>query len=528
MIVALSRPEIYPHHPRFVRLLQTHISYVLIAGAHVYKIKKPVRFSFLDFSTLERRRHFCHEEVRLNRRLAPDVYLGVVSICPDHTGYRFGDAGDSHAVEYAVHMRCLDDAQRLDQRLRAESVPRGLIDRIAERLVEFHAAAASSPEIAANGTAEAIWALLEDNYTSVRRFRGLAIEPDDDDTIQAFSRSFLKQNDTVLRERCASGRIRDCHGDLRADHVYATDPMVIVDCVEFSDQFRWCDVASDLAFLAMDLDFRGRSDLSARLVDRYVEASGDSGIRSLLPLYQCYRAYVRGKVDVLRSIDPEATPDDRAAATAEARAHFELSYRYTWTRSPAIVAIAGLSGSGKSALAELLARRTGFLHLNSDVIRKQLAGMNPGTRPDREQRTRLYSSEHSARTYARMRDDARDAVRAGGSVILDATFQRRADREALRAAINPVDVPLIWVECRCPAGVVRSRLAARGAANSSPSDADWRIYLQQRRSYESFGADATVMALDMTQPLAQACRILERHLRQALAPHQSQIGRGSA
>jgi len=372
--------------------------------------------------------------------------------------------------------------------------------------------------VAANGTAEAIGALLEDNYVNVRRFRGLIIEPDDDDAIQAFSRSFLARNDTQLRERCANGRIRDCHGDLHADHVYASDPLVIVDCVEFSTQFRCCDVASDLAFLAMDLDFHGRSDLSARLVDRYVEASGDGGVRSLLSFYQCYRAYVRGKVDILKSIEPEVTADDRAAATAQARAHFELSYRYTWAGSSAVVAIAGLSGSGKSALAELLARRTGFLHLNSDVIRKQLAGMTPTARPDHEQRAHLYSREHSTRTYARMRDDALDALRAGSGVILDATFQRRVDRDALRAVIRSVDVPLVWVECRCPDDEIRRRLAARSAANNAPSDANWQIYLQQRSSYESFGTEEAVIAVDMNQPLARACRFIEPQLRKALEP----------
>lgn len=316
------------------------------------------------------------------------MYLGAVSICPDGAGFRFGDANDSDAVEYAVQMRCLDDARWLDRRLQAESVPPELIDRIAERLVEFHASAASGPEISANGTAEAIWALLEDNYANVRRFRGLTIEPDDDDTIQAFSRSFLARNDTQLRKRCASGRIRDCHGDLRAGHVYATDPLVIVDCVEFSSQFRCCDVASDLAFLAKDLDFHGRPDLSARLVDRYVEASGDHGIRSLLSFYRCYRAYVRGKVDSLKSIEHEVSAGEQAAAAAAARSNSELSYRYTWAGTSAIVAIAGLSGSGKSALAE------------------RLAGMAPTARPDREQRAFLYSHEHSAKTYARMREDA--------------------------------------------------------------------------------------------------------------------------
>jgi aminoglycoside phosphotransferase family enzyme/predicted kinase len=520
LITAMLHPEFYPHRPDTVTLAQTHISYVLLAGDQVYKVKKPVRFSFLDFSTLTRRRHFCHEEVRLNRRLAQDAYLGVVAICQRGDAFQLGDMDDPAAVEYAVHMRRLPADRMLDQLLDRNAATPEMIDALAARLADFHRAADAGPAVAANGDPAAIWRVLQDNYTNAQPFRGVTIAAADDDAIQAFSRSFLERHDTLLRTRQATGRIRDGHGDLHTEHICYRDGLTIFDCIEFNEAFRYCDVASDIAFLAMDLEYHGHPELAAHLVSRYAAYAGDADLERLVPFYQCYRAYVRGKVDSLKSVEEEVGPSERAAARRSAWRHFALAYRCTWAYSPCLVAIAGLSGTGKSAVAATLHARTGFAHLNSDVVRKRLAGVPATAHATGAYEAGLYTSAHSARTYRTMLADAAAQLAAGHGVILDATFQRRADRDAARTLAQTHGVPIVIVECRCSEEEVRHRLSQRAHRGDSPSDADWSIYLEQRRCYEAFGADeaADHLVLDTTAPTADLNATIEAELRRRATP----------
>ncbi len=510
-IEALLDPRCHPHQPAAVTLVQTHISFVLLAGSEVYKIKKPARFSFLDFSTLEQRHHFCREEVRLNRRLAPGVYLGVLSICPDAGRYRLGAEDDPAAVEYAVHMRHLPQDRILTALLERGAVTPPMIDAVAELLVDFHRRAACGPQVQAAGDPAAIAAVLADNYAAVRPFRDRIISAADDDAIQAFCRAALERLAPLLRRRQAEQRIRDCHGDLHAEHVCFTDPPVIFDCIEFTERFRYCDVAAEIAFLAMDLVYRGAPDLAAQLVGRYAALAGDPELPRLIPFYACYRAYVRGMVDALTSDEPEVAAAVRAAADAGARRHFALAYRYTWADSPCLVVVAGLSGSGKSGIATALAARTGFVHLNSDVVRKQLAGLPPDARPGEA----IYSAAHSERTYTALIEGAREALAGGRGVILDATFQLRKGRDAARALAAQCGIPVLIVECTCGPDEVRRRLAARQASGTNPSDADWQVYLQQRDRYQAFAPDEqeTRLALDTSGPVDDAVARVELALR---------------
>ena len=515
IVEAMSRPQFYPHRPAAVTVEQTHISFVFLAGDQVYKIKKPVRFSFLDFSTLDRRRRLCHEEVRLNRRLAADIYLGVVSVCDDNGRLRLGSEDDPAAVEYAVHMRRLPHQHLLDHLLDHGDVSPAMIEQLAARLVEFHAKAACGPEITANGSADAVWRVLEDNYSNGRRFRGNTIAAGDDDAIQKFARSFLDDHAEMFRRRQEEGRIRECHGDLHSEHVCFSNGLVIFDCIEFNTQFRYIDVASDIAFLAMDLDYHGRSDLAELFVDAYVRGSGDHEARRLLPFYKCYRAYVRGKVDSLKSIEPDVPEAERVAASASARRHFELAYRYTWAYTPALVVVCGLSGTGKSALAAALAARTGFVHLNSDVVRKQLAGLPPTFRARTAYDTGLYTPELSERTYRTMLETADDHLGCGRGVDLDATFQLRRGRDEARAIAARRSLPILFVECECAPGEVERRIRQRQERADSPSDADWNVYLQQRQRYQRFEDDEVPARLvaDTTDPCRSFIAQIEARLR---------------
>jgi len=511
VVAAMLRPDFYPERPPAVTLVQTHISYVLLAGDAAYKIKKPVRFSFLDFSTLVRRRHFCHEEVRLNRRLAADVYLGVVGICRSGGAYRLGAEDDPEAVEYAVHMRRLPDDQTLDRLLDRNQVTPAMIDAVAARLAEFHRHADAGPQVTANGDPAAIWGVLEDNYNGVRVFRGDTIAPGDDDAIQRFSRDFLARNDLLFRKRQAERRIRECHGDLHSEHICFSPQLVIFDCIEFNEAFRYCDVASDIAFLAMDLDYHGHPELAADFVACYAAYAEDADLPRLAPFYQCYRAYVRGKVDSLKSVEEEVAPAERDAARRSAVRHFALAYRYTWAATPSLVVIAGLSGTGKSAIAAALHARTGFVHLNSDVIRKRLAGVLPQVRLSEEYYTEVYGE----RTYAELFAQAGAQLAAGRGVILDATFQRRTGRDTARALARAHGVPFLLVECRCSDDEVRRRLARRAHEHHTASDADWSIYVEQRSRYEPFAADELGhrLLLDTTAPATDLTALIEPELR---------------
>lgn len=464
--------------------MQTHISCVFLAGDDVYKVKKPVHFSFLDFSTLERRRHFCHEEVHLNRRLAASIYHGVVAIVRDGGGYRIAEASHPQAVEYAVHMQRLPRGRRLDELITSNQVEPGMIDQLVRRLIRFHAEAPSNPTITANGTPAAIWAILNDNFTNGRRFRGRTLEEHENTLIESVTRRFLDCNTALLEQRQQQGRIRDCHGDLHADHICFGDELLIVDCIEFNTQFRYIDVASEVAFLAMDLDYLGRHDLSRHFVERYAEMAADPGVLALLPFYGCYRAYVRGKVDSLKTEETELSDDDRQKTVDSARRRFALSYRYAWSLEPLLIVVMGPSGSGKSTLAEQLSQRLGFAHLNSDLIRKQLAGVPATQRLTDAKGESLYQPEYSRRTYGELHTRAAAALDQGNGVIVDATFLHRRERDAITTIATTGGHRIVFVVCRGSEETLRQRLAERAKRDDSPSDATWEIYQQQMSGYE--------------------------------------------
>lgn len=488
-IEAMLSPGLYERATKSVELVQTHISYVLLTDDSVYKLKKPVRFSFLDFSTLARRRHFCHEEVRLNRRLAGDVYRGVRALIRDGDGYRLGAEGEPGVVEYVVEMRRLPDDRLLDVMLARDAVDAEMIDAIVQRLVRFHAEADSTAEVREAGDPRRILAAMDDDFLEMRRFRGQTIEAADDKAIADFCRGSLERFATLLKQRAAAGRVRDGHGDLHAEHICLTDPLVIFDCIEFNPAFRYRDVAAEVAFLAMDLEFRGHANLSKAFVDGYARAAQDPEIEQLVPFLKAHRAYIRGKVDSLTAEEAEVGQSARSALAESARRHFELAYRYTWTGVRGLVVVVGLSGSGKSTVAKALHARTGFTHLNSDVIRKQLAGVPLTSRGGANDEAGLYGSEQSARTYAQLYALTAQELEAGHGVIVDATFQHRAERDAIRRVAAGSKAPIVFVECACDVPEVIRRLRARQAADSDPSDADENVYARQRLEYESFEAD---------------------------------------
>jgi aminoglycoside phosphotransferase family enzyme len=322
----LLDPAIYPDHPKEVRVKETHISLVFLTGRYAYKVKKAVDFGFLDFTSLERRKYYCRREVTLNRRLSSGIYLGVVAIAFD--GESVSLNGRGRVIEYAVRMKQVPEERFLDRLLKKNRVTPVMMDRIAEKLAQFHRKAQSGDPIRRFARPERIKHDTDENFEQTRRYVGVTISGKAYSDIKTRTDEFFRTRERLFHRRMESGAIRDCHGDLRLEHIVWGEEIAILDCIEFNERFRYTDVAADLGFLAMDLDYEGREDLSKRLVRTYMLKSGDRDLRGVLDFYQCYRAYVRGKVESFR-LDAAETPEkEKREAIRRARRYFNLSYRY--------------------------------------------------------------------------------------------------------------------------------------------------------------------------------------------------------
>jgi aminoglycoside phosphotransferase family enzyme len=323
---ALMNPAIYPDHPEEIGFTETHISMVFLTGRHVYKVKKPVNFGFLDFTTLEKREHFCQLEISLNRRLSRNIYLDVVAIT--QTGGEIGLDGGGRPVEYAVKMNQISEDRLMDRLLDRGLVTPEMVTAVADRLADFYRTAERSERIKRFALPERVREDTDENFEQTRAYVGRTISREQFDEIQGATNGFFSRERERFLERCEEERIRDCHGDLRLEHVFFGDEISILDCIEFNERFRYTDVAADIGFLAMDLDFRGREDLGDHLIEGYADLAGDRGVYSVLDFYKCYRAYVRGKVESFRLDDPLMDRVEKEKAASRARGYFQLAHRY--------------------------------------------------------------------------------------------------------------------------------------------------------------------------------------------------------
>lgn len=505
VVRALAEPATYAHRPPEVAHLQTHISHVFLAGPYVYKLKKALRLPFVDQSTAALRHALCLEEVRLNRRLAAPVYLGVLPV----TGggdepIRLGGTGD--AIDHVVWMRRLPPEAMLAHRVVDGRIDDAMLASLAWTLAAFHAAAPSGPEVSAYAAPEALRATWEATLGLAARFAGTVLSPAAYRVLADFGRYFLDTHESLLRARQRADHAREGHGDLHAAHVYFVDAPVpalppheplppgvyIVDCLEFSRPLRCIDVAAELAFTVFDLERLGRPDLGESLVGAYVRASGDALLPALLPYYVVHRACVRGGVDAIAASEAEADAGGREAARARAVAAYALALRRVWaTTAPIAVACCGRSGTGKTVLATALAAATGFDLLGSDRLRKERAGLDP-ERPAPDP-TALYAAEARAANYVALATEVERRLARGRGVLVDATFLRRRDRDRLARAARAYGARHVFLECRADPVVVRARLAARPPGTS---DAGLATYEAQGREAEPFDADEPHIAID--------------------------------
>jgi aminoglycoside phosphotransferase family enzyme/predicted kinase len=480
-----------PSPPETITLSQTHISYLLFTPEFVYKIKKPVDFGFLDFTTLEKRRHFCFEEVRLNRRLAPDVYLGVVEIT-SRDGRVYME-GTGETIEYAVKMRRLRPETILEEMLKIDTVTEETIEGIAETIADFHKGAETNEKISGFGTPEVIKRNIDENFSQTTAFISGIISQALFDSIRGYTEGFIAEKKKLFLRRVDKGFIRDCHGDIHCEHISIGERINIIDCIEFNERFRFSDVVADIAFLSMDLDFHNRSDLAKKLDRAYFRASGDRGGTELMNFYKSYRAYIRGKVEGFKYLEPEVPEVERQAACINARHHFHLAGQYARGGfRPMMIIICGLSSTGKSTLARALGDATNAKVLSSDAVRKELAGLDAGTHRFEGFEEGIYSDEFSEKTYSALIERGSMYIRSGRTCVLDATFSKNRFLESARAHAEGAGLTpgLFHVfECTARDTTVKKRLRERlqkeklqpGAA---VSDISWDLYLKQKAAYE--------------------------------------------
>jgi len=452
-----------------VRPVQTHISWVFIAPPFVFKVKKPVNLGFLDFSTLEKRRYFCEREVELNRRLAPEVYLGVVRIYKTASGFSF--EGEGEIVEHSVKMRELPHGGFLSELLAKGLVGEPEIDRVVLRLHQFYQSETPKPEIEQWGTPEKLKISTDENFAQVEPFIGKTISAVAFEAIQHFTNQFYVANEKLFFERIQQHRILDCHGDLHLDHIHLSpEATTIFDCIEFNDRFRFIDIANDLAFLAMDFDFERRRDLGNLLLRNAARDFGDSGMLKIANFYKCYRAFVRGKVGSIQASEPETVrPEEHRKQAAR---YFRLALQYAVAGSESLVLVVmGRVGTGKTTIAKQLASELGWRIFSSDEIRKTLACVPLTERTPPELRDKLYSEQMTMRTYKKLVENGLGPLATHSGVILDATFSSGANRDFLREQCAKANVRLQVVELHVDLEQIKNRLRARDNHSSETSDA---------------------------------------------------------
>ncbi|MEL7833714.1 AAA family ATPase [Fodinibius sp. N2] len=488
LISFLQSPDAYAHSPDSVTHVQTHISHVFIASPYVYKCKKSVDFGFLDYSSLEKRRKFCDREVELNRRLSDGIYLGVAAIVKDGDSYQLTDekAADDKVVEYAVKMKQLPEEYFLHSYLEQDTLSKKHLDRVADKLADFYLSQQPDEEILQYGEIESIKVNTDENFEQTRDFVDETIAENAYKAIQYFTNQYFEKRGGLFERRVAQKRIVDGHGDLHLEHIHITpDSVQIYDCIEFNDRFRYGDLAVDLAFLAMDLDFNDRWSDERYFIDQMAEKLDDPDLPKIIDFYKCYRAYVKGKVKSLQSGEPEVPKKDRQRARQTAQQYFDLSLRYALLGSrPSAIIFMGKVGTGKSTLARHLHKKLSIEYFSTDEIRKRLAGLPLEERTPSTKRDTLYSEKMSEQTYQQLLDKAESNIRAGKSIILDATFSSRSSREKLIKKLTSLNVQLLFVEAQAPENIIKQRLKARENQDDVISDARIEDFDKLDRRYE--------------------------------------------
>jgi len=476
----MLRPEVYDHPVKNIELIETHISWVILTGDFAYKIKKPVDFGFLNFSTLEKRYTCCLNELRLNRRLAPAIYLDVMSI----SGTRDKPVinADGEAFEYAVKMRQFPQSAQLDCMLAAGELNVGHMDAIAHMVANFHQNINIADDTMDYGNNNVIYQPVEENFNQIREHLDIRPYANTLALLQSWSKSTFVKLESIFKQRKCDGFVRECHGDMHLRNLVWLDTgPTAFDCIEFNSRLRWIDVISEIAFLVMDLQDRQQQQLANRFLNSYLEVTGDYAGLSVLPFYLCYRALVRAKVDALRLEQKNIAVEDRQQSLTEFESYLQLATTYTDVSTPKLIIMRGLSASGKSTVSQQLLDATGMIRIRSDVERKRLFEATLTNKTSNEINAGIYSEQASQQTYAKLAELTSQVISAGYSVIVDAAFLKHEQREPFQQLAERLGVAYIILEITAPADVLRQRIAER---QNDVSDADLAVLEHQLANWQ--------------------------------------------
>lgn len=511
LILGLETPEAFPHAPARIRHLQTHISHVFLTGEYAFKVKKPLKLDFLDFSTLEKRRLACEEELRINRRLAPDLYLAVVPITGSGRHPRVEGAGDP--VEYAVKMREFHQEDLLERVLHRGAITSRMMDAVARQVAAFHCQSGPSTPPEGCGTGASILSSALDNFTALR---ALLTESGDLELLTWLQTWTLEEGGRLqphFEQRRSQGFVRDGHGDLHLGNLalYAGD-VRIFDAIDFNAALRWVDVINDVVFLVMDLAFRRRRDLAYRFLNQYLEHTGDYAGVQALRYYLVYRAMVRAKVEALRAGQGDVSDRQRDACMRRCRDHLGWARETIVQRRSAIIALHGFSGSGKTSRSMTLLETIGAIRIRSDVERKRLHGMPPTQHLQHEVEQGLYDRGATEQTYEYLADMAGRIVRAGVPVIVDATFLQRRWRDVFRRLADAEGVPFVIADFLADRQTLRDRVAQRARHAVDASDAGPVVLEHQLLHHDALADDelAQVVPFD-TERMTMRDMVTQAH-----------------
>ncbi|MET0657510.1 MAG: AAA family ATPase [Steroidobacteraceae bacterium] len=492
----LLRPDAFPHAVGELALRETHISWVVLTGQFAYKIKKPVKLDFIDASTLELRRHYCAEELRLNRRLAPDLYVDVVPITVQDGRVMIG--GHGPVLDYAVRMRQFAACDELPELLATNAVTTAQVESLARRLAAFHSSAAvAAAQRTPEKTDQMYEAVLGNLAQLLEHLEG--VDPASLSRLVEWTLAQARALEDTFQLRERNGFIRECHGDLHAGNIVRDgNELVPFDCIEFDPRLRWIDVINDIAFLVMDLMSYGRNELAVVLLNRYLEATGDYRGVQVLPFYAVYRALVRAKVDALMAAQAHV----RAAEFREKlRRRIQAASSWTTPRQPVLILMHGASGSGKSWLSKQLTAELPAIRIRSDLERKRLAGISVTQSATADVRQGIYSPHFTYRTYSHLADSAEGCLRAGLHVIVDAAFLDPAERALFRSLARQMGSPCVIVSCQADPATLAARILDR-TKRANPSDANLSVLDTQLREIKPFDAaeQSCVVPIDTSAP----------------------------
>jgi len=491
LVETLQQAALFPHPVTHFEVIETHISIILLTGTYAYKFKKPVNFGFLDFSTLAKRKHFCKEELRLNRRLAPELYLEVV---PVSLGPKLGD--NDEVIEYTVRMREFEQTSQFDRMLNADTLGPAHLDALGLRIADFHASATVAGPDSAYGMPSAIQTPVEENFSQMLDCLHSSQEQSRLKLLRDWTRKTFQKLQLTLQSRKDNGFIRECHGDLHLRNIaLVQDVPVAFDCIEFNDNLRWIDIISEVAFMVMDLDHRGRPGLASRFLNVWLEQTGDYAGVSLLRYYLVYRAMVRAKVDCLRAYQADVDTVAREAILQDYLTYLESGERYTKPPPAVLLLMHGLSGSGKTRISQSLLENLPAIRLRSDIERKRLHGLTGDARTGAEIDQDIYSHAASERTYQHLKTLAGTLLDSGHNVIVDASFLQKTRLEPFVALANDQSVRCFIIDCQAPESELRKRITTREHEQRDASEAGIEVLESQLRHYQPLGS--TVVGADV-------------------------------